>query len=117
MTDFIALLQLAKSKGASDLHIVVYSPPLLRINGDLMPSDDLPALTAEDIDQALNKILTDKEKVDFKNNLELDFGRTVPDVGRVRFNIAQQRGTASVVARLLPNQDTHPGGPGTAQSM
>ncbi|MGD0795555.1 MAG: PilT/PilU family type 4a pilus ATPase [Dehalococcoidales bacterium] len=104
MTDFIALLQLAKSKGASDLHIVVYSPPLMRINGDLMPSTDLPALTDEDIEQGLNKLLTDKEKVDFKNNLELDFGRTIPDVGRVRFNLAKQRGTASMVARLLPSK-------------
>jgi twitching motility protein PilT len=104
MTDIIGLLQLAKSKGASDLHIVVYSPPLFRINGDLMPSENQPALTAEDIDQSLNKILTEKEKADFKNNLELDFGRSVPDVGRVRFNIARQRGTATVVARLLPNK-------------
>jgi twitching motility protein PilT len=100
--DIIELLQLAKSKGASDLHIVVYSPPLFRINGELTIADDQPALDAEDIDQGLNDVLTEKEKVDFKNNLELDFGRTVPDVGRVRFNIARQRGTASVVARLLP---------------
>jgi twitching motility protein PilT len=108
MTDIIGLLQLAKSKGASDLHIVVYSPPLLRINGDLIPSTEQPALTAEDIDQALNKILTEKEREEFKKNLELDFGRTVPDVGRVRFNIARQRGTASIVARLLPNKIPDP---------
>jgi twitching motility protein PilT len=101
--DIIELLQLAKAKDASDLHIVVYSPPLFRINGELVSADDMPALDAEDIDQALNNILTEKERVDFKNNLELDFGRTVPDVGRVRFNIARQRGTASVVARLLPS--------------
>jgi twitching motility protein PilT len=106
--DIIGLLQLAKSKGASDLHVVVYSPPLFRINGELMPSDDQPALDAEAIDQALNKILTEKEKADFKNNLELDFGRSIPDVGRVRFNIARQRGTASVVARLLPSKIPSP---------
>ncbi len=104
MTDIIGLLQLAKSKNASDLHIVVYSPPLFRIDGELLPAEGLPALTAEDVDQSLNKILTEKEKADFKNNLELDFGRTVPDVGRVRFNVARQRGTASVVARLLPSR-------------
>jgi twitching motility protein PilT len=103
MTDIIGLLQLAKTKNASDLHIVVYSPPLFRIHGSLLPAEDLPALTAEDVDRSLNDILTEKEKVDFKNNLELDFGRTVPDVGRVRFNVARQRGTASVVARLLPS--------------
>jgi twitching motility protein PilT len=108
MTDIVNLLQIAKLKGASDLHIVVYSPPLMRINGDLMPSSEQPALTAEDIDVALNKILTEKEKAEFKNNLELDFGRTIPDVGRVRFNIARQRGTATIVARLLPNKIPDP---------
>ncbi len=101
--DIIALLQLAKSKRASDLHIVVYSPPLFRIDGELIPSDDQPSLDADDIDQALNNILTEKEKAEYKENLELDFGRSVPDVGRIRFNIARQRGTASVVARLLPD--------------
>jgi twitching motility protein PilT len=108
MTDIITLLQLAKSKGASDLHVVVNSPPLLRINGDLLPANEMPALSAEDIDQALNKILTEKEKVEFKNNMELDFGRTATNVGRVRFNIARQRGTSSLVARLLPNKIPDP---------
>ncbi len=108
MTDIIDLLQLAKSRGASDLHIVVYSPPLMRINGELMPSNERPALTAEDIESALNEVLTEKEKNEFKNNLELDFGRSIPDVGRVRFNIARQRGTASIVARLLPNKIPDP---------
>jgi twitching motility protein PilT len=106
--DIINLLQLAKSKRASDLHIVVYSPPLFRIDGELTPADDQPALDAEDIDQALNNILTEKERAEYKNNLELDFGRSVPDVGRIRFNIARQRGTASVVARLLPDKIPSP---------
>jgi twitching motility protein PilT len=108
MNDIVEMLRLAKVKGASDLHVVVSSPPLMRINGDLMPATEMPVLSADDIDQALNKILTDKEKVEFKNNLELDFGRTVPDVGRVRFNIARQRGTSTVVARLLPNKIPDP---------
>ena len=104
MKDIIKLLQLGKTKGASDLHIVVDRPPLYRIHGSLVPADDLPALSAEDIEQALRQITTDQEMVDFTRTLELDFGRTVPEVGRVRFNAARQRGTTSLVIRLLPSK-------------
>jgi twitching motility protein PilT len=101
MTDIIALLRLAKSREASDLHLVVSSPPLLRINGDLKYLVDLPVVTAESLQEGLYEILSDKEKGDFERNLELDFGRSVEGVGRLRFNCAKQRGTISVVVRLL----------------
>lgn len=104
MTDIVALLQLGKKKSASDLHIVVDRPPLFRIHGSLIPADELPVLSAEDIDQALKRITDGKEQADFERNLELDFGRTVPEVGRVRFNAAKQKGTTSLAMRLLPSQ-------------
>jgi len=100
--DIVELLRLAKSKSASDLHMVVSKPPLFRIDGNLVPADDLPELTSEDIEQALAQITTETERAIFDSNLELDFGRSVPDVGRLRFNAARQRGTVSLVARLLP---------------
>lgn len=102
MVDIIKLLQLARSKSASDLHMVVSKPPLFRINGDLIPEDDLPELTAEDVEHALTQVTTEEEKADFDRCLELDFGRTIPGVGRMRFNAAKQRGTISLVGRLLP---------------
>jgi twitching motility protein PilT len=102
MMDIIAMLKLAKSKNASDLHIVVNNPPLLRIHGSIGPVEGMPPLTAEDIGQAFRQMTTDKERADFDRLLELDFGRTVPGVGRLRFNAAKQRGTTSLVIRLLP---------------
>jgi len=100
--DIFTLLKLAKSRDASDLHMVVSRPPLLRIDGRLMPVDDLPSLTSEDIGQAFSQMTSEQERADFDRRLELDFGRTVPDVGRLRFNAAKQRGTISLVVRLLP---------------
>lgn len=101
--DIIKLLQMGKQKKASDLHLVVSSPPLYRIYGSLVPADQMPVISAQDIEQALKAITTEQEMADFTRNLELDFGRTVPEVGRVRFNIAKQRDTISLVARLLPS--------------
>jgi twitching motility protein PilT len=108
MTDIASLLKVGKTKSASDLHIVVDRPPLYRIHGDLVPVNDMPALTAEDIEQGLKQITTEQEMSDFKRTLELDFGRTVPEVGRVRFNAAMQRGTISLVMRILPSKIPDP---------
>jgi twitching motility protein PilT len=100
--DIFSLLHLAKSKGASDLHLVVSSPPLLRIDGLLQPVDDLPPLTPDDVNQSFTRVTSEKEREDFQHRLELDFGYTIPDVGRLRCNAAKQRGTISLVIRLLP---------------
>jgi len=100
--DIFPLLYLAASKGASDLHLVASSPPLLRINGLLQPAASILPLTPEDTNQAFNQLTSDKERADFQRCLELDFGYTLPDVGRLRCNAAKQRATISLVIRLLP---------------
>ena len=100
--DIFTLLKLAKSKKASDVHMVVSRPPLFRIDGQLMPVEDLPSLTEEDIVQAFHQMTSDRERADFNRLMELDFGRSVPEVGRLRFNAARQRGTMTLVIRLLP---------------
>ena len=100
--DIFPLLQLAKAKGASDLHLVVSCPPLIRVNGSLAPADDRQPLTSDDTKQVINQITSDSQRSDFHSNLELDFGYDVPDVGRIRCNAAWQRGTVSLVIRLLP---------------
>jgi len=100
--DIFPLLHLAIAKGASDLHLIASSPPLLRIDGLLQPVADMLPLTPEDINQAFNQITSDRERTDFHRCLELDFGYTLPSVGRLRCNVAKQRGTISLVIRLLP---------------
>jgi len=54
------------------------------------------------MEQCLNQMTSDEQRADFHRLLEMDFGCTVPDVGRVRCNAARQRGTISFVIRLLP---------------
>lgn len=100
--DIFSLLHTAKSKAASDLHLVTSSPPLLRIDGSLKVIDGLAPLTAEEISQAFLQITTPEEREDFHRHLELDFGYTLSGVGRLRCNAAQQRGAISLAVRLLP---------------
>jgi twitching motility protein PilT len=101
--DIAEILRIAKSKSASDVHIVVDSPPLFRIHGALV-SSDWPALSAEEIQEGLKNVATQEEMDVFERLFELDFGRTVQDVGRIRFNAAKQMGTTSIVMRLLPSK-------------
>ena len=100
--DIFPLLHLAKQKGASDLHLVVSNTPILRINGLLEPAADMPPLTSDDMNLLFSQITTDKEREEFQHHLELDFGYSVPEIGRLRCNAAKQHGTISLVIRLLP---------------
>ena len=61
-------------------------------------------LTADEISQAFLQITTPEEREEFHRHLELDFGYTLPGVGRLRCNAAQQRGAVSLAIRLLPRE-------------
>jgi len=100
--DIFALIRLAAEKGASDLHLVTDNAPIFRINGLLQPEADMPHLTPDDIAEAFQQITSEKERADFHHGLELDFGYTLPDVGRLRCNAAKQRGTLILTIRLIP---------------
>jgi twitching motility protein PilT len=100
--DILTMVRLAAAKGASDMHIVAGSPLLLRIKGSIEPVPETGQLSAEDIDAALKEISTEEQRAEFQRNLELDFGFTVPGISRIRCNAARERGTTSLVIRLLP---------------
>ena len=100
--DIFNLLLTAKSKKASDLHMVVSSPPLLRVNGSLESINGTNPLTPAEISQAFLQITTPEERENFTRHLELDFGYTLTDGTRLRCNAAQQRGAISLAMRLLP---------------
>jgi len=96
------LLDLAQSKGASDLHLVVSSSPLLRISGSLEPLTDTEEVAPDDVNEAFLQLTTPEQREHFHRHLELDFARTLRGGVRLRCNAAQQRGAISLAIRLLP---------------
>ena len=100
--DVFALLRTGNSRRASDLHMVVGSPAIFRIDGSLQAADSDGILAAQDINEAFLQLTTPEEREHFHRHLELDFGYTLSDVGRLRCNAAQQRGSISLAVRLLP---------------
>ena len=100
--DIFSLLKTGKARRASDLHLVVGTPATFRVDGSLEPMDGATPLSSEDVNEAFLQITTPEEREHFHRQLELDFGYTLPQVGRLRCNAAQQRGSISLAVRLLP---------------
>jgi twitching motility protein PilT len=100
--DIFKLLTVAKQKGASDLHLSAGSPPLIRVNGDLMQIDHLVPLTIDELQADFSQITTPDGVEKFQKDHELDFKFTMPDGTNLRCNAAQERGRLSLSIRMLP---------------
>jgi len=95
------LLMFMTKKGASDLHIKPMRPPLLRIQGRLIPVKSAP-LKPTEVEEMLCAILTPKQKEIFEKSLSVDIGYGIPGVARFRANLFYQRGTIAGVFRRVP---------------
>ena len=100
--DINALLKLTVDKKASDLHLRVPSPPVLRIDGVLVPQTDLPPMERKDVEITLERITTPEQRSTFLQEKELDYAYSVSGLARFRVNIMRQRGTISIAFRLVP---------------
>jgi len=95
------LLRLMVRKGASDLHLRVPSPPVLRIDGALIPQEDLPSVTPTDVKEAFEHITAESQREAFYADMELDLAYSIPGLARFRVNVMQQRGTMSIAFRRV----------------
>ncbi len=102
MTEILALLRLVIERGASDLHLKVKNPPVLRINGRLVPLDDHPPFEPAPLQSLIESMLTEEQRETFRRDLELDFGYSVPGLSRFRVNVFQQRGIMGAAIRTIP---------------
>ncbi|HWN08989.1 MAG TPA: type IV pilus twitching motility protein PilT [Pyrinomonadaceae bacterium] len=98
------LLQIATTHAASDLHLKVGAFPVMRIGGELRPIADAPRLKPEDTLDMAFAMMSNRQKQRFKEASEVDIGYSVSGLGRFRANIFQQRGTVSMVLRVIPDQ-------------
>jgi twitching motility protein PilT len=96
-------LEIAVREDASDLHITTHIPPRLRVHG-VLKNIEHPALTPSETKQIIYSVLTDRQKRQFEEKLELDFSFGLKDLGRFRANVFLQKGAvAGAFRRFLPN--------------
>ena len=98
-----SILQLVQAQGASDLHLVSGSPPMLRLHGDLQPIEYAP-LTSDVIVGLLAEIMTEDQMMRYQALEEVDFAYEVPGVVRLRCNVYQQTHGMAAAFRLLPTR-------------
>lgn len=99
--DMISLLKKTMDDGASDLHITVDSPPVLRIHGKLKLIEE-ESLDTEETKTLIYSILTDDQKAIFEKDKELDFSFSVTGMDRFRVNIHYQKGNVEAALRRIP---------------
>ncbi|MFU8887565.1 MAG: type IV pilus twitching motility protein PilT [Trueperaceae bacterium] len=95
------LLKSMVARGASDIHLQAGAPPHLRLDGDLIAYEGVPALTPEQTEQIAMAMMTDSQRALFAHRHELDFAFTIPAVARFRCNVLRQRGSIGVVMRVV----------------
>lgn len=96
-----SLLKLMVSKNSSDLHLTANSPPHLRIDEKLVPTDH-GILTSAQIKELVYTLLNNEQKAKFEKEWELDFSFGVEGLSRFRVNVFSQRNCIGVAIRALP---------------
>jgi twitching motility protein PilT len=95
------LLKAMVEKGASDMHITAGAPPLLRIDGEVIPLK-LPPLSPQDTKQLCYSIMTEEQKIHYEKENELDLSFGVKNLSRFRANVYMQRGAVAGAIRTIP---------------
>ncbi|HEU5187529.1 MAG TPA: type IV pilus twitching motility protein PilT [Candidatus Saccharimonadales bacterium] len=98
------LLEEVIKKRASDLHLQVAMPPMLRIDGALAPIAGYPALDEEKVEALVFAILDEEQKQILLKDKEFDFSFAFGDLGRFRVNAYHERGNLAAALRLIPNE-------------
>ncbi len=96
------LLKMMVDRKASDLHLRVSSPPVFRIDGQLIPEDGYPELSSEYMRAVFDYITTQEQKKIFNREYGIDFTYEIFNQVRYRVSALKQRGTISLAFRMVP---------------
>ncbi|MFH0911935.1 MAG: type IV pilus twitching motility protein PilT [Planctomycetota bacterium] len=99
--DLERLLRTLAARNGSDLHLKVGRPPLMRLLGDLLPTDEPPVAEAE-LRSALYSVMGERCIRIFESSLEVDFAFEIEGLARFRVNVFTQRSRIGSVMRLVP---------------
>lgn len=98
------LLEECIRRNASDLHLQYGLPPILRIDGGLIPIAGLPPLNSAMLEEVIFATLDEEQKKIYLKDKEFDYSFAFGDVARFRVNAFHERGKMAAAFRLIPNQ-------------
>jgi twitching motility protein PilT len=106
MLDLMALLHSAVERGASDIHLKLGQPPVIRIDGDLEQMEGMPSLGEGDLEAVLDAVtmISPRRRDTFEDTGDLDIAYSHPSLPRFRVNGFRQRGATSFAFRVIPSE-------------
>lgn len=97
-------LKIAVKQNASDLHLIVDKPPLLRVDGQLIELENEDPLTPKTSKEIIYPIMTPLQKDRFEIDRELDLSYEIKNLNRYRVNLHFERDNVGLVARIIPTE-------------
>jgi twitching motility protein PilT len=98
------LLERMVEANASDLHVTTGTPPAIRVRGEVERLEGFDALSGEETQQLLYRILSSEQQKNFELNRQLDFSYSMPGLARFRVNVYFQRESIGAAFRLIPTE-------------
>lgn len=100
--DIKKILELCVQYMASDVHILVGTPPMLRLHGKLLVIPDTTAITPAQAEELVNSLLNEQQREFLKVDRELDFSYSLPSGARFRVNVYYEKGNVAAALRYIP---------------
>ena len=97
------LFRIVLQQGASDLHLSTGEKPMIRVDGTMKKLDQLPILTQQQVIKLLAPIIPERNRKEFTEDMDTDFGYEIPDTARFRCNVFMDRKGVCAVFRYIPS--------------
>jgi twitching motility protein PilT len=96
------ILTAAVNAKGSDIHIKSGLPPVVRVDGRLMPFPNAPRMSPEAVQEMATSLMNERQRKQFDDTYEVDLACGIPGLGRFRINVYSQRGSVAMVCRAIP---------------
>lgn len=102
--DIKKILEICVQYSASDVHVMVGIPPMLRLHGKLLTVPETKAITPKQAEELIAPLLNEQQRELVKIDRELDFSYTLPGGARFRANVYYEKGNLAAALRYIPAQ-------------
>jgi len=99
--DLVEILKTAVQSGASDIHLVIGKPPMMRVDGDIAEIPGFPAISADESKRLIYSILYEEQRAKFEEHWELDCSFAISNFARFRVNVLLQKNGVEAVMRVI----------------
>ncbi len=102
--ELVEVLKTAVQSGASDIHIVIGKPPMMRLNGEIAEIPGFPVINGDESKRMIYSILYEEQRSKFEETWELDCSFAVSGLSRFRVNVLVQKNGVEAVMRVITSK-------------